>query len=81
MHIDKDKTINRAERLNSAERKYKTEDIKIKNEHTCNNCGMFDIVIDGLTYPAKWEQRGNVKKLETNAPEYIYKRVYNYLFN
>ena len=57
------------------------EDIKIKNEHTFNNCGMFDIVSNGLTYHAKWEQRGNVKKLETNAPEYIYKIVYNYLFD
>lgn len=55
--------------------------IQIKNEHTFNNWGTFDIIHDGETYKAKWEQRGNIKKLETEAPKDIYKRVYNYLFD
>lgn len=56
-------------------------DIEIKNEHTFNNWGSFDIVYNGVIYPAKWEQRGKIKKLETNAPGDVYKRVYNYLFD
>ena len=56
-------------------------DIQIKNEHTFNNWGTFDIIHNDITYPAKWEQRGDNKKLETSAPEEVYKRVYNYLFD
>lgn len=56
-------------------------DIKIKNEHTFNNWGTFDIIHNGNIYPAKWEQRGDIKKLESNCPSDIYKRVYDYLFD
>lgn len=56
-------------------------DIQIRNEHTFNNWGTFDIVHDGIEYPAKWIHRGNTKTLETDAPETVYNRVYDYLFN
>ena len=57
------------------------EEIKIKNEHTFNNWGMFDIVYKDVVYPAKWEHRRNIKKLDTTAPDEVYRRVYNYLFD
>lgn len=56
-------------------------DIEIKNEHTFNNCGSFDIVYQGEIYPTKWSWNGDKKEMISDAPEDVYKIVYNYLFD
>ena len=55
--------------------------MKITNEHTFNNCGIFEVEYQGKTYNAKWEERGKIKRLDMNAPIEVYNIVYKYLFN
>lgn len=54
------------------------EGFKITNEHTFNNCGSFDVTIDGNIYNFKWWSGG---KLEGNSPKEIYDLIYKYLFD
>ena len=56
-------------------------DIKITNEHTFPTWGKFDIIHNNNIYQAEWKKVGKTKTLKTNAPEVVYKRIYNYLFN
>ena len=43
-------------------------DIEIKNEHTFNNCGSFDIVYQGEIYPTKWSWNGDKKRNDKQRP-------------
>ena len=54
-------------------------DIHIINEHSFRHWGKFDIIYNNKTYTALWWKKE--KRLDTNAPEDVYKRVYNALFD